>query len=128
MAKNNPFARFLGPEDHLQIQVVKYALLQYRGIKIHHSPNEGRRTPFEQYKLKALNASPGWADLILCYKGKMIAIELKAGKNKATDYQKEWLNTFNECGIPADECNTFEKAIAFIDQHFALLKKQKQAA
>lgn len=115
----NPFDKYLGPEDHLHIQVCNYIKFQYPWVVIHHSPNEGKRSAFEKYKLKKLQASSGFPDLILfCRKTKqVIVLELKAGKNKPTDNQLFYLQLFNEIGIPATWTNDFEEAKSFIDQH-----------
>jgi hypothetical protein len=121
--KSNPYSKFLTPEDHVHIQVCEYIKWKYRGAVVHHSPNSGKRSYFEQYKLKALNVSAGFPDLIVFYpksKGsKVIAIELKAGKNKATDYQKAWIDHLNSTGVPARVCTGFDQAKEFVDECFA---------
>jgi hypothetical protein len=114
----NPFDKYLGPEDHVQLQVCEYVRLQYRGAEIHHSPNEGKRSKFEQYKISRLGVSSGFPDLFIVYKGKAIAPELKAGKNKATVNQERWIRVLNDAGIPSKVCTGFDEAKKFIDQEF----------
>lgn len=114
----NPFDKYLKPEDHLHIQVCRYIRLQYPGATIHHSPNEGKRSPFERYLFKVLEVSAGFPDLLIIYRKKVIAIELKAGKNKPTDNQTRFLSILNNADIPAAWFNDFEAARAFIDAHF----------
>lgn len=121
--KVNPFDKYLKPEDHLHIQVCRYIKLQYPGATIYHGPNEGKRSHFERYLMKMLETSPGFPDLLIFYKTKVIALELKAGKNKPTDYQLGFIDVFNQVGIPATWVNNFEDARAFIDGH---LYKQKR--
>jgi hypothetical protein len=105
-------------EDHLQIQICHYIRWKYRGAVIHHSPNSGKRTLFEQYKIKALGVSAGFPDILVFYppKTKIIAVELKAGKNKATEHQKKWIEFLNDIGIRAKVCTGYEETKSFIDE------------
>jgi hypothetical protein len=112
-----PFSKRLRPEDVLHANVCKYILFKYRGAVIHHSPNEGRRTPFERYMLKVLHVSSGWPDLIVVYKRRIIAIELKEGKNKMTANQEGWLFLLGQF-MPAKCCTGFDQATKFIDEQF----------
>jgi hypothetical protein len=120
--RTNPYEKYLGPEDRCQIQVCQYATLQYKGIMVHHSPNSGKRSKFEQYRLKILGVSSGYPDLVLVYKGLKIALELKVGKNKATEKQEKWIEALNKAGIPAKVCVGFDQSKEFIDKHFKPLK------
>lgn len=45
-----------------------------------------------------LHANNGTPDILACYKGRFIAIEAKAGKNKPTDLQTSNLRTIDEAG------------------------------
>jgi hypothetical protein len=110
------FARLLRPEDRLHSSVCEYILFKYPGAKIHHSPNEGKRTAFERYLMKVLHVSSGFPDLLVFYKGKIIAIELKAGKNKMTPNQVRWISCLNNY-FPAACCTGFDEASKFIDTH-----------
>ena len=56
--KRNPFAKYLGKEDVLQNQVMRYIGLKYPKTLFTHVANEGKRTPFEQYKMKYLPSLP----------------------------------------------------------------------
>jgi len=113
----------LYPETVLHKQVCKYIRYQYPYLLIHHSPNEGKRTVFQQSLIKSLGVSSGFPDLLLFNpKGnsdiKVVAIELKAGKNKATENQEKWIVALNNCGIPAKVCSGFDDAKIFIDLNF----------
>jgi hypothetical protein len=55
--KTNPFEKHLGKEDHLHHQVIQYLRLQYPNVIFFHAPNEGKRTPFEQFKLAYLGGN-----------------------------------------------------------------------
>ena len=63
--KRNPYAKYLGKEDVLQNQVMKYLSLKYPKALYTHVANEGKRTPFEQYKMKYLGTKPGIPDLMI---------------------------------------------------------------
>jgi hypothetical protein len=115
------FARMLRPEDRLQSNVCDYILFKYRGAAIHHSPNEGKRTAFERYLIKVLHVSSGFPDLLIFYKGKMIALELKAGKNTMTPNQRLWLTVLAGY-MPTACCWGFDEATKFIDEHLGGLK------
>ena len=56
--KRNPYAKYLGKEDVLQNQVMRYIGLKYPKSLYTHVANEGKRTPFEQYKMKYLGTKP----------------------------------------------------------------------
>lgn len=121
MPKVNPFSRRLRPEDKLHANVCQYILFKYPGAVIHHSPNEGKRSAFECYMLKVLHVSSGWPDLIVVYRSKIIAIELKEGKNKMTQNQRRWLEILAEF-MPAACCVGFDEAARFVDSEFVPLK------
>lgn len=117
MPKVNPFSRRLRPEDRLHASVCQYVLFKYLGAVIHHSPNEGKRSAFERYMMTVLHVSSGWPDLIVIWKNKMIAIELKEGKNKMTANQERWLTILSRF-MPARCCVGFDEATRFIDSEF----------
>ena len=117
MLRNNPFNKYLKPEDILHVQVCAYIKMQYPGAVIHHSPNEGKRSPFERYLISLLQVSSGFPDLLIFYKNKVIALELKAGKNKPNPKQVEWLALLDK-HFPAVWTGSFEGAKGFIDEHF----------
>lgn len=116
-----PFSKRLRPEDKLHANVCQYILFKYPSAKIHHSPNEGKRSAFERYMLKVLHVSSGWPDLIVVYNDKIIAIELKEGKNKATANQEAWLMILSQF-FPVGCCVGFDEATKFIDRHLGGIK------
>jgi hypothetical protein len=62
---NNPYAKYLGKEDILQNQVMRYIGLKYPGTLYTHVANEGKRTRFEQYKMKYLGTKAGIPDIMI---------------------------------------------------------------
>ena len=55
----NPFDKYLGKEDKMQNKVMNYLKYQYPNALVTHLTNEGKRSPFERYKMKYLGAKPG---------------------------------------------------------------------
>lgn len=43
-------------------------------------------------------STPGVPDLICCFKGRLVGIEIKAEKGVVSDYQKEFIDRINEAG------------------------------
>lgn len=120
--KNSNMGRY---EDALHEAVCKWVKLQYPDAEIHHSPNEGKRNGYQQYRVKAMCVSAGFPDLFLLHGQKKCAVELKAippdGKKKtgATPAQLRWIEALNRAGIPASVCRGFDEAKAFINSVFA---------
>jgi hypothetical protein len=105
--KRNPFAKYLGKEDVLQNQVMR--------------ANEGKRTPFEQYKMKYLGTKPGIPDIMIFEPNETkngLAIELKAGYNKPTPNQKKWLKELENNNWVAVWSNNLDECIEIIDKYF----------
>ena len=119
--KANPFQKYLGKEDHLQHAVMQYLKIQYADTLAIHVPNEGKRSPFVQYKFKYLGGMQGIPDVIVfkqtaSYAG--LAIELKVKPNKPTKNQTEFLDQLSDSGWFATWVNSFEAAKEVIDQYF----------
>ena len=119
--KRNPYAKYLGKEDILQTHVMRYISLKYPKALYTHVANEGKRTPFEQYKLKILGTKPGIHDLMIFTPNANksgLAIELKAGYNKPTENQKRWLKWLENANWVAVWHNNFDLCVETIDKYF----------
>jgi len=119
--KRNPFEKFLGKEDHLHRQVIQYLTIQYPGVLFHHSPMEGKRSRFEQFKMKWLGAKSGFPDIFIFaansyYNG--MAIELKVKPNKPTENQNAWLAALFNRRYQSVVCYCFDDAKNVIDNYF----------
>ena len=141
MSRANPFEKFLGIEDRLQISCFQYAQMQFKGLLIHHSPNEGRRTPFEQYKIRQLGVKAGFPDFICfnnfqtsnhdistAYKYKGLAIEFKAiykngKKNTETPEQIEWGGRLIDQGFFYTVITSFDDFKKLVDECYKHLRK-----
>ena len=120
--KANPFQKYLGKEDHLQHAVMEYLRVQYPNSLAIHVPNEGKRSPFAQFKFKYLGGMQGIPDVIVfkqtaSYAG--LAIELKVKPNKPTKNQTEFLDQLSDSGWFATWVNSFEAAKEVIDQYLS---------
>ena len=93
--KIGPFAPYVGSEDNFQKAVARY--LDAKGVLWFHCPNGGHRNVAEAAKLKAMGVKAGIPDILILEPRKFcygFAIELKVGKNKCTDHQKEMQRYF----------------------------------
>jgi hypothetical protein len=117
----NAFHKYLTGEDKLQHNVILYLQMQHPSALWTHVPNEGRRTPFERFKLKYLGVKSGVPDILIFTPNKKyngLAIELKYKKNKPTENQKIWLNQLNQNGWKSECINDLQQCIDLIDQYF----------
>ena len=95
--------------DWIQYQLGKYPELKL----LYHIPNGGKREAATARVLKRQGVKAGVPDLHLPvarggYHG--LYIELKVGKNKATEYQKEWLENLTKQGYYATVCYGWQAA------------------
>lgn len=102
-----------------QCNVIKYC--EYKRIPVFHIPNGGSRNAVEAANLKLQGVKPGVPDLFFpaarndCHG---LFIEMKAGKNKTTSAQKEWLKLLSDNGYMTAVCYGFDEAKAVIDTYF----------
>lgn len=117
----NPFDKYLGKEDRMQNKVMNYLKYNYPKALFTHMTSEGKRSPFERYKMKVLGAKPGVPDVMIFTPNKNyngLAIELKVGYNKPSDNQKKWLKSLEDAKWKAIWSNNFDEVITTIDNYF----------
>lgn len=111
-------------EENEQIAVFRWAALEestYPALRfLHHIPNGGQRDKATAGRLKAAGVKRGVPDICLPvplggYAG--LYIELKAGKNRPTPEQREWLSALTQFGYFAVVCYGFEEAVATITKY-----------
>lgn len=92
-------------EDKLQIDCKYWFDCQYPQYKLllHHSPNEGllMRHDRDGAKRKAMGMRAGFPDSIFLLPNKVyhyMALELKVGKNKQSEHQKEYQQAVEQAG------------------------------
>ena len=107
-------------EAYEQRKVIEYCKL--RKIRVFSVPNGGKRGAKEAYFLKLEGCSPGVPDLCVPIPNKNyhgLFIEMKYGKNKPTQYQKEWIEYLNSVGYFAVVCYGAEQAIKAIKKYIS---------
>lgn len=102
-----------------QIKVIQYCDL--RKLPVYHVPNGGSRNKLEAANLKRQGVRAGVPDLcfpvaLRGYHG--MYIEMKAGKNKTTDAQDDWLELLQRNGYYVAVCYGFDGARQVIDWYF----------
>lgn len=121
MASENPFFKYLSKEDVMQAEVSRLLSLKYPDLLWWHTVNEGRRTPFEQFKFKELGGKSGVSDFVILEEGnfsKGLMIEIKYGANPCTSDQADFLIRSARKGYTA--CVVYDFApdvLALVDDH-----------
>ena len=107
-------------ESQEQMLVFRWAEM-YDELKLmHHIPNGGRRDPREAAWLKKCGVKAGVPDIFLpvpkgIYHG--LYIEMKAGDNKPTEKQTEWLTALRRQGYAVAVCWSHFEAERVIEQY-----------
>ena len=116
-------------EENEQITVFKWAAMQQKVYPelalLHHVPNGGQRNKVTAARLKAAGVKSGVPDICLPvpkdeFHG--LYIELKYGKNKPSENQKQWIEQLNKQGYKAKVCYGAEEAIAVIKEYLKVEK------
>lgn len=95
---------------------------------LYHIPNGGSRNRIEAANLKRQGVKAGVPDLCLpVASGKYhgLYIELKYGRNKPSDYQKQWLSALRAQGYAAEVCYGWEQAAEIITKYLEMRGKEK---
>lgn len=90
---------------------------------LHHIPNGGSRNELEAVNLKRQGVRAGVPDLCLpVARGKYhgLYIEMKAGKNKPTEKQLEWIEALRGQGYAVSICWGFDAARMEIEKYLNL--------
>ena len=110
---------YIGKEDEFQKAVAIY--LKFNGALWFHCPNGGSRNAIEAAKLKAMGVMPGVPDCMVLdarhgFSG--LAIELKVGKNKPSEYQLAMTERLVAAGWMVCISWSLDDVIALIDWWF----------
>lgn len=86
---------------------------------VHHSPNGGARSVVTGAQMKAMGTRRGFPDLILPIpRGACgLALELKAGKGRATPEQADWLRAFEGWGWTVQLCRSAGSVVRAVLGH-----------
>lgn len=113
-----------GSESNEQMSLFRWAAYNtgaYPDLQwMYHIPNGGKRNITTAKRLKAEGVKPGVPDICLpvpkgSYHG--LYIEMKAGKNKATKLQEEWLIALSNNGYSTAICYGWEEAVGVIKRY-----------
>ncbi len=117
MAANGRTSAFTASESEEQIALFEWAALsrgKYPALEwLFHIPNGGQRSITTAKRLKAEGVKAGVPDICLPvargdYHG--LFIELKAGKNKATENQERWIAALTANGYKTAVCHGWTAA------------------
>lgn len=101
-----------GPEDILQMQVIRALKIVAPDCLVYHAANGGSRHPAEARKLKDMGVMPGVADLCFVLPGGGAGfIELKAGKGRQSPSQKAFQETATDKGALYAVCRSLDEVL-----------------
>ena len=86
-------------EADLQRQVIDLARLYGWRVAHFRAVRVQRANGSVHYCTPVQADGAGWPDLILCRPPRLIAAELKVGRNQLTAEQREWLKEFARCDV-----------------------------
>ena len=97
-------------EESIQVACVKWFRLQYPNLVIFAVPNGGSRNLYEAKNMKESGTLAGVADLVIVGNGgRVLFVEMKAGKNKQEDSQVLFQNKVEKLGHKYIICRSKEQ-------------------
>ena len=103
-------------EESIQVACVKWFRLQYPNLVIFAVPNGGSRNLYEAKNMKESGTLAGVADLVIVGNGgRVLFVEMKAGKNKQEDSQVLFQNKVEKLGHKYIICRSREQFIKEVD-------------
>lgn len=103
-------------EESIQVACVKWFRLQYPNLVIFAVPNGGSRNLYEAKNMKESGTLAGVADLIIVGNGgRVLFVEMKAGKNKQEDSQVLFQNKVEKLGHKYIICRSREQFMKEVD-------------
>lgn len=109
-------------EDNLQRSCVRWFDLQYPQYKLrlHHSPNGGKRNAIEAAKFKQMGVRAGFPDLILLIPNKFYpfcGIELKIKTGRQSENQKAYQKSFESIGAKYVVVRSLDEFIEVVNDY-----------
>lgn len=109
-------------EQSLQILCVRWFDLQYPRLRLrlHHSPNGGKRNAIEAAKFKAMGTRAGFPDFILLVPSgdcPFLGIELKTDRGRQSQHQHEYQLEFESMGARYEIVRTIEEFISVVTEY-----------
>lgn len=103
-------------EESIQVACVKWFRLQYPNLIIFAVPNGGSRNLYEAKNMKESGTLAGVADLVIVGNGgRVLFVEMKAGKNKQEDSQVLFQNKVEKLGHKYIICRSKEQFMKEVD-------------
>ena len=103
-------------EESIQVACVKWFRLQHPNLVIFAVPNGGSRNLYEAKNMKESGTLAGVADLVIVGNGgKVLFVEMKAGKNKQEDSQVLFQNKVEKLGHKYIICRSKEQFMKEVD-------------
>lgn len=103
-------------EESIQVACVKWFRLQYPNLVIFAVPNGGSRNLYEAKNMKESGTLAGVADLVVVGNGgRVLFVEMKAGKNKQEDSQVLFQNKVEKLGHKYIICRSREQFMKEVD-------------
>ena len=97
-------------EESIQVACVNWFRLQYPKLIIFAVPNGGSRNLYEAKNMKKSGTLKGVADLVIVgNNGKVLFVEMKAGKNKQDDSQVIFQQKVEKLGHKYIICRSLEQ-------------------
>lgn len=104
--------RRVSPEQKIHQAVVQHLeARRHSGVVFLHIPNGGYRRPVDAAILKSLGTLRGAPDLMLFYRGRSYALELKAEGGKLHPHQESVLIALRDAGVEATHTHGLDQAI-----------------
>lgn len=109
-------------EDDLQRNVVRWFDLQYPQyrLRLHHSPNGGKRNAIEAAKFKQMGVRAGFPDLVFLVPNRFypfMGIELKTKTGKQSEHQKKYQREFEHIGARYVICRSIDEFKKIINNY-----------
>ena len=103
-------------EESIQVACVKWFRLQYPNLVIFAVPNGGSRNLYEAKNMKESGTLAGVANLVIVGNGgKVLFVEMNAGKNKQEDSQVLFQNKVEKLGHKYIICRSKEQFMKEVD-------------
>ena len=106
----------IGTEAAIQRAVVQHInLRQVKDLCWCAVPNGGWRNIVTARNLKLEGVRPGVSDLLFWHEGQSFALEIKADRGRASEYQLEFLDKFRGAGGHGCVSNGLDRTLAVIE-------------
>lgn len=103
------------PERNLQANCVEWFRKTYPNLFIFAVPNGGSRNSREAHFLRLSGATAGVSDLIAVGNGKVLFIEMKVGKGRQSEYQKNFQSFVERLGHRYVICRSIQQFIKEVE-------------